>query len=105
MCSVTIPSSEDCLFLNVYAPTRGLEPNASAATGAVKDAGGAPAQRPPHPGYPVLVYFPAGQFMWGSGNDDENYQAPGTVNDTIVITANYRLGALGYLVSGLAEVL
>lgn len=48
---------------------------------------------------PVLIYFPAGQFMWGSGNDAENFNAPQTPagGEVVVITANYRLGAFGFL--------
>jgi hypothetical protein len=34
----------------------------------------------PAAAFPVMIYFPAGQFMWGSGNDAENFNAPQTVS-------------------------
>eukprot|EP00039_Didymoeca_costata_P009393 m.124252 g.124252 ORF g.124252 m.124252 type:complete len:443 (+) comp14469_c0_seq6:893-2221(+) len=77
-------SSEDCLYLNIYAPIKYL-PQAHAKTSNTK--------------IPVMIYFPAGQFMWGSGNDAENFNAPQTAagQEVIVVTANYRLGAAGFL--------
>ena len=42
-------TKEDCLFLNVYAPAQSADPAAG--------------------GFPVVVYFPAGAFQWGAGND------------------------------------
>ncbi len=69
--------SEDCLFLNIYAPV----PRA-----------GAPKS------YPVMVYFHAGEYRMGSSNDRENNWP--YFSDTIVlVTINSRLGALGYLAS------
>eukprot|EP00039_Didymoeca_costata_P011207 m.156348 g.156348 ORF g.156348 m.156348 type:complete len:658 (-) comp15098_c0_seq14:72-2045(-) len=66
-------SSEDCLFLNVYVPeTIGSDP------------------------IPVMIYFHAGEFRYGSSNDMENdwpYFAHGKV---ILVTANVRLGVLGF---------
>jgi para-nitrobenzyl esterase len=80
-------SSEDCLFLNVYAPVANIP---TRPTTTVSGGTGTPL-------LPVLVYFPAGQFMWGSGNDAENYNAPQTAAGAqmIVVTMNYRLGAAG----------
>ena len=65
-------SDEDCLTLNVWTP---------AATG------------PPRP---VMVWIHGGSFMTGSG---ETYDARWLVAraDIIVVTINYRLGALGFL--------
>ena len=106
-------SSEDCLYLNVYVPVKHLLATAAAAAAAAAAAGsteeaGRPQQlhtppplQPsvPLPKLPVMVYFPAGQFMWGSGNDAENFIAPQTAagEQVIVVTMNYRLGAAGYL--------
>lgn len=67
--------SEDCLYLNVYAP---------ATTAGNSDA------------LPVMVYFHAGEFLYGSSNDLENdwpYFAKGQV---LLVTANVRLGLLGF---------
>ncbi|MDJ0865895.1 MAG: carboxylesterase/lipase family protein [Myxococcota bacterium] len=66
--------SEDCLYLNVYAP---------AASGG---------------GRPVLVWIHGGGFVIGSGSQNI-YDASSLVRrgDVVVVTINYRLGALGFL--------
>lgn len=63
--------SEDCLALNIWSPV------------------GAPAK-------PVLVWFHGGGFASGSGS---LYQARrlAVEGDLVVVTVNYRLGALGFL--------
>ncbi len=67
--------SEDCLVLNVFTPAQHLD--------------GA---------RPVLVWIHGGGFTGGSGNvpwyDGTNLAADG---DVVVVTINYRLGALGFL--------
>ncbi len=66
--------SEDCLFLNVWTPRAASEAN-----------------------LPVVVYIHGGGFTEGSGEvpiyDGEGLAATGLV----VVTINYRLGALGFL--------
>lgn len=65
--------SEDCLFLNVYAPQSDLDRH-----------------------FPVMVYLHAGEFDYGGANDKENnwpYFANGQV---ILVTANVRLSVLGF---------
>ncbi|KAL1764404.1 neuroligin-4, X-linked isoform X1 [Sigmodon hispidus] len=71
--------SEDCLFLNVYAPA-----------GDAHDPGGRK---------PVMVYIHGGSYMEGTGNmiDGSILASYGNV---IVITVNYRLGVLGFLSTG-----
>ena len=68
--------SEDCLYLNVYAP-------AGAATGA---------------GLPVMVYIPGGGFTQGSASSPY-YDSQYIVRQAgvIVVTVTYRVGALGFL--------
>ena len=67
------PQSEDCLYLNVWTPS--LE-----------------ARRP------VMVWIHGGAFVFGAGSeplyDGSRLAARG---DVVVVTINYRLGALGYL--------
>jgi para-nitrobenzyl esterase len=69
--------SEDCLHLNVFAPS---------------DGGG---------GHPVMVWLHGGAFIGGSGSarwyDGGRFAADGGV---VVVTLNYRLGALGFLELG-----
>ena len=69
------PQSEDCLFLNVWAP------------GPVK-----PAKRP------VMVYFHGGAYSTGSVTDPVNDGAKlAARGDVVVVTVNHRLNAFGYL--------
>lgn len=68
------PMGEDCLFLNITAPTQSADSPC-----------------------PVLVWFHGGGYTWGSG---ANFIGDGTalaLEGTIVVTVNYRLGALGFL--------
>ena len=64
-------SEEDCLFLNVYSPQE--------------------------PGdYPVMVWLHGGAFIYGSGG--ATYDPSRLVEKgVVVVTLNYRLGALGFL--------
>ncbi|THF87230.1 carboxylesterase family protein [Deinococcus sp. KSM4-11] len=69
-----ILGNEDCLFLNVYAP--------KGSTAASKR--------------PVMVWLHGGSFVAGAGS---SYDASvlAQKNDIVVVTLNYRLGALGFL--------
>lgn len=70
------PLGEDCLRLNVWAPA-GTEPGA---------------------GKPVMVWLHGGAYVLGSGSQPL-YDARALVSsgDVVVVTLNYRLGALGFL--------
>lgn len=69
-------SSEDCLYVNIYTPVP------------------TPAEKK----YPVMLYLPAGQYMWGAGNDRESNGKPELAwADTIVVTLGYRLSIFGFL--------
>src|ERR1700729_3822850 len=68
------PISEDCLYLNVYTPT-------------LHDHSGG--------GRPVLVWIHGGGLVQGGAR---NYDGTKLAADgTVVVTINYRLGALGFL--------
>lgn len=72
---VTKTVSEDCLYLNVWAP-----PN-----------------MPVEP-LPVMVWIHGGTFVTGSGSLPSYNGAPFVLRgDVIVVTINYRLGPLGFL--------
>ncbi len=74
----TASTSEDCLYLNVFAP----------------------AFRPVS--LPVIVWIHGGAFDYGE-SDDFN-PAPMVARGVVVVTINYRLGALGFLAdSALAD--
>lgn len=72
--------SEDCLYLNVWAP---------------KEQNG-PLEKTEGEGFPVAVWFHGGGFMNGFGSemefDGEAYAKRGIV----LVTVNYRLGLFGY---------
>ncbi|XP_068993946.1 juvenile hormone esterase-like [Neodiprion pinetum] len=67
---------EDCLFINIYTPSLGPER------------------------LPVMFWIHGGLFEQGSGNDE--FYGPDYFMGTgvILVTMNYRLGALGFLSSG-----
>jgi para-nitrobenzyl esterase len=66
---------EDCLYLNVYTPA------APPAAGAR---------------WPVMTYLPGGAFVLGAG-DNYDPSRLAIEQNVIVVTVNYRLGALGFL--------
>lgn len=70
--------SEDCLTLNIFTP-----------------AGQVHSKKP----LPVLVWFHGGAFQQGGGNRPEYDGRRLAERDLVVVTLNYRLGALGFLVS------
>ena len=73
--------SEDCLYLNVYTPSHG------------DDAG--QGKRP------VLFWIHGGGFILGSASSELYDGGPLCERgDVVVVTINYRLGALGYLYLG-----
>jgi para-nitrobenzyl esterase len=67
-----VPSSEDCLYLNVTTPRR------------------------PGDGRAVLVWIYGGGFTTGDG-DYYRARRLATAGDLVVVTMNYRIGALGFL--------
>lgn len=70
-------TDEDCLHLNVTTPD---------GTG------------PAHP-RPVIVWLHGGGFTTGAGSSYDAHRMA-TRGDTVVVTVNYRLGALGFLARG-----
>ncbi len=72
------PMSEDCLYLNVWAPARtiGRQPSAKR---------------------PVIVWIYGGSFVVGSGGKALYDGAALATKGAVVVTLNYRLGALGFL--------
>lgn len=72
-------TSENCVFLNIYAP---IDSTIN-----------------PKKKYPVLIYFHGGNFVTGASNDISP-EILSVVGDIIVVTVNYRLGILGFLSSG-----
>ncbi len=79
-----VVGTEDCLYLNVTTPHEDIQTVRRAAM-----------EQPAAP-LPVLVYLHGGGFINGSGDqyDPTELVVRGNV---IVVTVNYRLGALGFL--------
>jgi len=76
-------SSEDCLYLNVWAPAR--QPRVSGTAGA----SGAK--------LPVMVWLHGGGFNFGAASQPEYHGRNLAGQGVVVVTVNYRLGPLGYL--------
>jgi para-nitrobenzyl esterase len=72
--ALTGPTSEDCLYLNVYTPTLGSNGEG---------------------GLPVLVWIYGGRFTLGAGRDYDGTKL--AANGIVVVTINFRQGALGFL--------
>ena len=75
--------SEDCLYLNVYAPAGSAARSRQGTRNLL----------------PVMVWFHGGGFQQGGANRPEFDGRRLAEQDVIVVTVNYRLGALGFLVS------
>jgi para-nitrobenzyl esterase len=73
-------TSEDCLFLNVFAPARGDD-----------DAG----EEADADGLPVMVWFHGGALLVGESDDYD--PLPLVQQGVVVVTLNYRLGVFGFL--------
>lgn len=87
-CQPANETSEDCLFLNVYAPP---QPNTTTAPSTVAATAPAPAK------LPVMVWIHGGRFEQGSGGT-ELYDGAllALAGPCVVVTINYRLGVLGF---------
>lgn len=72
--SISKTSSEDCLFLNIWAPAKTR-----------KDAK-----------LPVMVWIHGGAFVFGSGNHPDFSGEQFAKQGVILVTFNYRLGRLGF---------
>jgi para-nitrobenzyl esterase len=78
--------TEDCLFLNVYAPNRSYDHDFNRDDGRHSDGAD---------GRPVMVWIHGGALAVGESNE---YDATKLVQrGVVVVTINYRLGALGFL--------
>jgi para-nitrobenzyl esterase len=71
--------TEDCLYLNVYAP---------------KDYAEKPESRP------VMVWIYGGGLVAGESNDYDGSKFAGK-GDAVLVTVNYRVGALGFSISAI----
>jgi para-nitrobenzyl esterase len=77
VCPQITSTDEDCLFLNVYVPTKALQ-----ARGRRR--------------HPVMVWMHGGAYFLGAGSQFDPTEMV-TTGDVIVVTINYRLGALGFV--------
>eukprot|EP00672_Neobodo_designis_P020965 CAMPEP_0174831824 /NCGR_PEP_ID=MMETSP1114-20130205/3328_1 /TAXON_ID=312471 /ORGANISM="Neobodo designis, Strain CCAP 1951/1" /LENGTH=569 /DNA_ID=CAMNT_0016065669 /DNA_START=34 /DNA_END=1743 /DNA_ORIENTATION=- len=85
--------SEDCLYLNVYAPAKPSEPLVKRAN------------RNADNGMPVVFFIHGGNFMYGSGGVPlYDGQQMARTQHVIVVTINYRLNVFGGLYTGAGQV-
>ncbi|XP_016844069.1 neuroligin-4, Y-linked isoform X2 [Nasonia vitripennis] len=70
--------SEDCLYLNIYAPVQA----------GARSSGGK--------SYPVVVFLHGESYEWNSGNPYDG-SVLASYGGLVVVTVNYRLGILGFL--------
>ena len=81
------PISEDCLYLNLWVPTKFRRHNNNGISNAT-----------------VMIWIHGGGFTTGSSTLDlYNGLTLAAMNDVIVASMNYRLGALGFLYLGTEE--
>jgi para-nitrobenzyl esterase len=74
-----IGNDEDCLYINIWQPIK--------------------AKKNPAKLFPVIVWFYGGAFMHGGSARREYYGNYLSSQGALVVTFNYRVGALGFLVS------
>ena len=79
-----VQGSEDCLHLNVFTPQLEQEQEEEQ-------------QDHDHTGYAVLVWLHGGSFSRGSASPQSYGPERFLDRDLVVVTLNYRLGALGFL--------
>uniref|UniRef100_A0A1B6C6P7 Carboxylesterase type B domain-containing protein n=1 Tax=Clastoptera arizonana TaxID=38151 RepID=A0A1B6C6P7_9HEMI len=77
--------SEDCLYLNIYAPHEEQGPFLNQRSKV-----------------PVIVYIHGESFEWNSGNPYDG-SILASFGDVIVVTINFRLGILGFLKPGAGD--
>lgn len=79
----SLSDTEDCLYLNVFAPASHV------AQDAYVDRDTLAGDRP------VMIWFPGGGLFAGESNDYDASKLADQGN-TVIVTINYRLGALGF---------
>lgn len=81
--SRTAGMDEDCLYLNIWQPAKGQK-----------------AARDNLPLLPVMIWIYGGAFLHGSASKPEYFgNKLASSRNVIIVSLNYRLGALGFLVS------
>lgn len=91
--SSTISQSEDCLNLNIWTPANASLNNIVNTT----RPGGGVLPGPGASKYPVYVWIYGGRFSGGAASDSL-YDGSGlAAKGVVVVSMNYRLGALGFL--------
>ncbi|KAK3509411.1 hypothetical protein QTP70_033972, partial [Hemibagrus guttatus] len=87
--------SEDCLYLNLYVPTRERSGPKRAGEEAEDDVLRDAREDP----WPVMLFIHGGSYMDGTGNIMDG-SVLASYGNVIVITLNYRIGVLGFLSTG-----
>lgn len=92
--------SEDCLYLNIWAPARARLRHGRWANENGKHANGHHENGEHHEseGLPMLIWIYGGGYMSGTATlDIYNAESLSAVGNVIVASMNYRVGAFGFL--------
>lgn len=97
--------AEGCLYLNVYAPVGNASAPSNASDpidGGTPSVGGAPWRNEPRrpeneERLPVMVFFHGGSFYMGGSSRYDGDRMFEHRRDVVLVTVNYRLGALGWM--------
>ena len=93
--------AEECLYLNVYAPNGTASTTSShAPTSATTSAPRLQSATTKAPLLPVLVWIHGGSFTFGGSTAYDGDAFFEHRQDVVLVTVNYRLGALGWLGGG-----
>lgn len=92
-----VPTSEDCLYLNVWTPREALQPPATRAVAPEVALESTELKESAPPKLPVMVWIHGGGLTRGSGANPVYDGANLARKGVVLVTLNYRLGVFGFM--------